>query len=153
MITQLQTVKQAPPMVPGKKRDWVPAVAIVGGGGLLALGLFLFLKKPAGITPGGSFTAHFTFDYTDVGGTYILQVSLGHIRIVSPFFDHVEGLTWDTEIELPGPDAYEFDLVCDLPIAASPGSYDGEAGVRLPGADWLDFIIYEHDRGVMLIRE
>jgi len=140
-------------MVPVKEKDWITPVAVVGGAGLLAAGIWMFTKKPPG-TPGGtSFTAHFTFDYNGDGGSYIIQVSLGSVIVASPWFDHVEGLTWQQQINLPSPGPYEFDLECDLPLAATPGVYDTESGIREAGSNWLDFEIVVRQKGAVRITE
>jgi len=118
---------------PEKKADWLVPTAIVVGGVGIAAGLYLYLKKPMGIDPGGSFNVTFKFNYLGDGGTYILQVHLGRLYI-GGIFDHVKGLSWSKSVVLPGPDSYEFSFKCDLPMATTPESYDGEAGIRVEGA-------------------
>lgn len=134
------------------KRDWVPAVAIVLGGGALALGLYFYTKKPPGVSPADIIRARFTFDYLGGGGTYVIQVSFGRIY---PFgiFDHVQGLTWEREIELPGPDKYVEDLDCELAMAIEPGSYDAEALIRTPEMDPFQYIIKFLTQEAINVRE
>lgn len=122
-----------------KTRDWVPAVAVGVGAVAVAGGLYLFMKKPSGVDPGGSFVAKFNFTYLGEGGTYILQISLGRI-IIGNIFDHVEGLTWTLEVELPDPGEFEFEVECPLPQAVDPKTYDGEALIRTPEMDIYDYV-------------
>lgn len=129
---------------PKKKKDIVTPIAVTVGSAALVTGLYFYMKKPKGVDPGDTIMAMFVFDYAGEGGDYILQVSLGHIRIMEPFFDHVEGLTWELEIKLPVPEEppqkWEFGLLCPLPAATSSGTYDAEALIRTPGMDWLDYL-------------
>jgi len=136
-----------------KKKDWVPIAAIGLGGVAIAASLFFFMKKPPGVDPGGEVRAHFSFDYLGEGGTYILQVSLGHVRIMEPWFDHVEGMTWYKEVELPGPDTYGFNFDFDIPAGTDAGTYDGEALIRTPEMDWLDYLIKKVTKGAITVRE
>lgn len=115
-----------------KTKDWVTPVVIVLGAVGITTGLYIALRKPLGISPGKSFQATFKFDYLGEGGTYILQVHLGKIYL-GGIFDHVEGLGWSKEVLLAGPDSYEFSFECTLPMGTASKTYDGEAGIRLPG--------------------
>jgi len=130
-------------ITPEKKggTDWVVPVALVGGGAALGVGLWFYMKKPQGIDQGDDAVAKFKFHYEGASGQYILQVSLGHVRDIGvQLFDHIEGLTWTKEVELPESGEYEFTIPMDLPAAITPGIYDGEALIRLPGSDWLDYV-------------
>ncbi len=118
------------------KSDWVLPVALIGGVAAVGAGLIFYLHKP-GIPPGSNIKALFKFSYSGQGGKYILQVSLGHVRIV---FDHIEGMTWSKEVTLNESKEYEIPLEFKLAEAASPGPYDAEALIRLPGSDWLDYV-------------
>lgn len=126
---------------PKEKKDWLPVVAVGAGVVGAGVGLYLFLKKPAGWKPGSVIKAHYTFDYLGSGGTYVIQTSFGHVIIVSPWFNHIEGLIFTQEIELPSPDSYTFDLDCKLPIGTSPGVYDAESLIRTPEMDQFNYLI------------
>lgn len=106
--------------------------AVILGVGALGAGLYFALKKPLGVSPGESFKVTFNFDYLGGGGTFVLQVHLGKLW-VGGIFDHIEGLGWTKEVDLLGPDSYEFSFECPLPMGTTPQTYDGEAGIRLPG--------------------
>ena len=123
---------------PGQKRDWVAPVAVIGGGGMLGVGLWFFLRKK-GVAAGSDIKAHFAFEYSGAGGAYLLQISLGHVRTF--FFDHIEGATWTHEVELTGPGDYEFDVIFSLPDFISPGTYDAEALIRTDTMHWLDYYV------------
>ncbi len=134
-----------------RKVDLVPVLAVGVGAVAVGLGLYFYTKKPPGVEPGGEIRCHFKFDYLGEGGTYVLQVSLGHQYVV--VFDHVEGLTFYKEIELPGPDTYEEDLDFDLPIGTEPDIYDAEALIRTPEMHWLDYLIKKVTKGAITVRE
>jgi len=136
-----------------EKVDVVPVLAVGLGAAALGLGLYFYTKKPAGVEPGGTIRCHFKFDYLGEGGTYVLQVSLGHVRVVEPWFDHIAGLTKGKEIELLGPDTYEEDLDFDIPIGTTPATYDAEALIRTPEMDWLDYLIKKVTKGAITVRE
>ena len=123
-----------------KERDLVLPIVLGASTLAIGVGVYMYLKKPAGSVPQGSDAkASFKFNYQGEGGNYILQVSLGKVTVFGTF-DHVEGFTWTKNITLPGPDEYEFTIFLDLPAAISPDTYDGEALIRLPGSDWLDYV-------------
>lgn len=136
-----------------EKRDWVPVAAVGVGVAAVGVGLYLYTRKPPGVDPGGAIRARFKFDYLGDGGTYVLQVSLGHVRVVEPWFDHIEGMTWYREVELPGPDTYEEDLDFEIPIGTTPATYDAEALIRTPEMDWLDYLIKKVTKGAVTVRE
>lgn len=136
-----------------EKKDWVPVVAIGIGAVGVAAGIYFYTRKPSGVSPGETIRARFVFDYYGEGGKYILQVSLGKVLIMEPWFDHVEGLTWEEEVELPAPDHYQIDMECKLPAAVAEGGYDAEAGIRALGSHWLDFIEKVYAKGVVKVRE
>lgn len=129
------------------KRDYTP-VMIVGAAGMLGLGAWL-LFRPKGAKAGDVISATFEFDYYGNGGMYILQVSLGDIRIFG-IFDHIDGMTWESNIELSvlGDDGEELErpihfkeeIEFQLPGAAKAKTYDAEAGIRIPGSDQFDFV-------------
>jgi len=124
-----------------KKRDIVTPIAVTAGAVAVGTGIYFYMKKPKGVDPGETFTVQFAFAYNGDGGDYFLQVSLGHVRIMEPFFDHIEGLTWTLEIQLPpGPQDWEFIVPCKLPLAVATKVYDGETLIRTPDMDWLDYI-------------
>ena len=140
-------------LAPAKeKRDWVPIAAVGGGAAAVGLGLYFFMKKPPGVSPGNTFTAQFTFYYSGEGGSYILQVYLGHLYTLG-VFDHVEGLDWHPQVDLPEPGTYKFDVDCDLPVGTEPDTYDAEAGIREPGSGWLDFEIVVYKKGAVRVVE
>ena len=149
MITELQTIEKAPPSrAPGKKVNWVPIVAVAGGGGLLALGIWLALRE-VGVKPGGTIRAHYKFDYlgepTQEPANYVLQVRLGWMVWGEPipWFKPTEGMKWALDISLTGPGECEFDVDCLIPIGASPGTYDAEAQIKLPDQEESRYIIRE----------
>ena len=145
MITKLQTVEKAPPTrVPGKKVNWVPIVAVAGGGGLLAMGIWLALRE-VGVKPGGTIQAHFKFNYLGEPADYVLQVRLGWMVWGEPipWFKPTEGMKWTLDISLTGPGEAEFDVDCLIPIGASPRTYDAETQIKLPGQEEGQYIIRE----------
>jgi len=149
MVTKIKPTK--PPVTkPKEKKDWVPIVALGAGVVGTAVGLYLYLKKK-GVAPGSKIKAHFTFDYSGPGGTYLLQVSLGHIRAY--IFDHVEGLTWTQEVQLPSPKSYAFDVIFDLPLGLAAGSYDGEALIRTSEMDWLEYFVLVVTKGAIVVSD
>jgi len=127
-----------------KKVDWLPIAAVGLGGAGLGLGLWMYLKKPPGISPGEVIVAKFSFDYLGAGGSYVLLVRFGYHRIsgLINWFDPEEGMDRYTRaIVLPGPNSYEFDVRCVIPDGAKPGTYDAEGSIltpdMTPGQDWL----------------
>lgn len=116
-------------------KDWAVPVAIVLGGGSIAVGLYFALRKPPGVSPGESFKVIFTFNYLGTGGTYVLQVHLGRLYL-GTLFDHVEGLGWSKEVTLTNPGPCEFSFECPLPMGTTSKTYDGEAGIRTPNIPW-----------------
>jgi len=144
MVTATKPAVKAPE----KKTDWVTPVAVVGGGGMLVFGLWFFLSKK-GVAAGSKIKAHFAFDYSGPGGTYILQVSLGHIRAF--YFDHIEGATWTLGVELAGPDSYALDFTFSLPDFIKAGTYDGEALIRTSEMDWLDYFIKAENKSAVIV--
>lgn len=137
-----------------EKRDWVTPVCVLGGGVAVAAGAYMLLKKPPAISPGGAMRAHFVFDYMGYGGAFVIQVSLGHIRVMEPLFDHIEGMTWTENITLPDSDdleRYEFDLDCEIPPATEEKTYDAEALIRTPSMDELDYLIKDVTKNAIRI--
>ncbi len=138
-----------------KKRDIVPLVALGVGGVAVAAGLYFFTKKPTGVDPGAGLTALFSFDYLGEGGTYVLQIGLGHLRF--GIFDNVDGLRFRIEVELPKPEVkprhWEFTLGIVLPMGTEPGTYDAEALIRTPGMDVDDYIVRTRTEGAVVVRE
>ena len=129
-------------MAEKEKRDWIPAVAVGVGGAGIALGLWLYLRKPPGIVPGDEFTAVFHFDYVGAGGPYYLQVRLGrHHTIPTNWFTAEAGLIWTLDVNLPVAGTYEFEIICRIPDAARPNEYDAEASIHAIGSDSSDYII------------
>ena len=149
MITQLQTVEKAPPTrAPGKKVNWVPIAACVGGGGVLALGIWLALRE-VGVKPGGTIRAHYKFDYigepTEEPANYVLQVRLGWMVWGEPipWFTPTEGMLWTLPISITGPGEVEFDVDCLIPMGASARIYDAEAQIKHPDQEESQYIIRE----------
>ena len=145
MIKRLPAVETAPPpRAPGKKVNWVPIVAVAGGGGLLALGIWFTLRE-VGIKPGSTMRAHFKFEYTGEPADYVLQVRLGWMVWGEPipWFSPTEGMKWTLPISLTGPGEAEFDIDCLIPMGASPRTYDAEAQIKLPDQDDGQYIIRE----------
>jgi len=124
----------------GKKKDWVTPVAVVGGGAVLVVGAVLLFKKGPHVPPGGVIEATFKYKYNGDQGDYVLQVSLGHVRI-GEWFDHIEGLTWTKEINLTEAGAYEEELECPLPEGIAEKTYDAEALIRTPEMSEFDYIV------------
>jgi len=133
-----------------KKKDWLTPVAVGGGALMLGVGLFLFLRKK-GVAAGSQIKAHFVFDYSGAGGDYLLQVSLGHVRTF--IFDHIEGATWTQDISLPGPGAYEFDVLFTLPEFIKAGTYDAEALIRTEEMDWLEYYVKAVNKSAVIVAE
>lgn len=149
MITQLQTLEEAPPTrAPGKKVNWVPIAACVGGGGVLVLGIWLALRK-VGVKPGGTIRAHYKFTYigepTQEPANYVLQVRFGWLILGEPlpWFNPSEGMLWTLPISLTGPGECEFDVDCLIPIGAKAGTYDAETQIKLPDQEESQYIIRE----------
>jgi hypothetical protein len=126
---------------PGKKKDWVTPVALVGGGSMLLVGAYMILKKPAGVKPGGEIKAVFSFNYGAEGGIYVFQVSFGHVRIMEPFFDHIEGMTFTQVKTLEAAGHYDVEVICKLPEATMSKEYDAEALIRTPDMDEYDYLV------------
>lgn len=128
-----------------EKTDWVPLLAIGGGGLALAGGLFFFLRKKPGYDIGDVCQAHFKFDYDGDPASFKLLVRFGYHRMAN-WFDPEEGMDrYLLEIDLPGPNEpdspYEFDVDCEIPQGAPSRVYDAEGSILLPehepGKDWL----------------
>jgi hypothetical protein len=135
---------------PKERKDYLTPIAVGGGALMLGVGLFLFLRKK-GVAAGSQIKAHFVFDYTGAGGDFLLQVSLGHVRLLS--FDHIEGATWTMDISLSGPGAYEFDFLFTLPEFISAGTYDAEALIRTEQMDWLEYFIKAVNKSAVVVAE
>ncbi len=138
-----------------QKRDIVPIVALGVGGVAVAAGLYFYTKKEKGVDPGDVITAMFAFDYHGDGGTYVLQVGLGHLRF--GIFDNVEGLRFRTEVDLPKPevkpDHYEYLINIEIPIGTDSGTYDAEAIIRTPAMDLDDKIVRVRTEGAVVVRK
>ncbi len=135
-----------------EQRDWVPAVAIAAGAVGLAAGIYFYTKKPRGVDPGDVVVAHFKFDYNGTGGAYVLQVSFGRL-LIGEFFDHIEGMTWETTVALPEPSTYEFNLECPLPQAAETRTYDAEALIRTPMMGRFDYLVKALTKSAIAVRK
>ena len=140
-------------MAETRKLDPITVVAVVGGIAGLGLGIYLVMKKPAGVEPGGKVKAKFSFDYQGPPYSYILQVSLGNIIWGETIFDHLEGMTWQDEIELPGEGHYEHEFDFRLPAGIKAKSYDAEAGIKLKTAGLYDFLIKVVAKDAVNVRE
>ncbi len=123
-----------------KERDWVTPVAVVGGAIALGVGAYFILKRPPGVKPGQDVLAKTSFDYAGPSDTLVVQVSLGHLRMGTSIFDHVEGLTWTKSVSVPQVGQYKVDVLLTMEEAVSPGSYDGEVLVRTPEMGWLEYL-------------
>lgn len=140
-----------------QKSDILPAVALVGSAAALGAGLYLFMKKPAGIDPGDSFLATFNFDYNGQGGPYVLVVRFGYYK--PPYFplgfDEEETLGHHTlGINLITPNHYEYFLESTIPEGAKPGQYDAEFLILTPDMTiGHDYIIRTYLKSVFNVRE
>jgi hypothetical protein len=119
-------------------KDWLTPLAFLGGGAALIVGGYYILHKP-GLKPGQDGLAKFSFAYAGPPMDVILQISLGKVTLVGNF-DHVEGLTWSKQVNLPQPGNYKFDILLPMTDSISSGNYDAEALVRAPGSDWLEYL-------------
>lgn len=128
-------------MTEEQKKDWVVPVAVGVGVAGAATGLYLYLKGPKGAQAGGKVKATFGFNYNGAGGTYILQVSFGNKIFDSPFFDHVEGLTFTKQVLLAEAKAYTIDMVMTLPLGTTPNVYDAEALIRTPDMETFKYLV------------
>lgn len=118
-----------------------PVILGIGAAGLMGLGVYLFMKKPPGVSPGEGITAHFKFDYIgEADKDYEIQLRLGYHRLAN-WFDLEEGLVWQKGIHLPIPEAYEFDLKCIIPDGTPARTYDAEGAIRVPGMSPGDYLI------------
>ena len=126
---------------PGKKVDWITPVALIGGGGMLAVGAYLIFKKPSGVGQGGEIKAVFKFDFNADEGTYIFQISFGNILLFEPLFDHLPGMTFTQLETLEAVGQYEVEVLCELPAAINPQVYDAEAIIRTPDMGEYDYLI------------
>ncbi len=130
------------------KKDYTTPIVILGAVGAMGLGAWLMFR-PKGAKGGETVTADFKFDYYGNGGTYILQISLGTIWPFS-IFDHIEGLTWEKNIELSVYDTagqklerpihFNEEIEFRLPLGTLPRRYDAEAGIRILGSEQFDFV-------------
>lgn len=152
MLKREMVTKTKPTItIPKEKKDWVTPLVVAGGAAAVGVGLYLFMKKPPGVSPGGKVRAHFSFDYMGEGGIYIIQVSFGTLYPLN-IFDHIEGMTWDMKVELPAPDTYEFDLDCKIPSAAKAKKYDAEALIRTPEMGIFDYLIKIYTKSAIEVR-
>lgn len=119
------------------------ALVAVGVVTLASVGIFLAVKAGEKRTarPGDTIIARFIFDYNGPRDTYVLQVSLGVLSSWFRTFDHIEGMTWQKTITLPGPGRYTEDLECLIPLGAKPGAYDAEALIKTTGMRLLQYIV------------
>ncbi len=125
------------------QRDTGTIIAVGAGALTLGVGIFFLTKKPKGVDPGDTMIARFTFDYLGAGGTFVTEISIGTLHSIGPIdiFDHITGLTWSKEVELPGPNSYVEDLVFRLPDALEDRKWDTEALIRTPDMDEHDCIV------------
>ena len=134
------------------KKDWlVPAAVVVGTVGIGA-GLYFYTKKPKGLDPGDILLARFNFVYLGDVTRVVIQVSLGSI-VIGNVFNHIEGLTWSREIDLPGPDEYSEDLECPLPEATKARVYDTEALIRRPDMAPFTYLVKDVGKAVIRVRK
>ncbi len=129
---------------PERKTDWLIPTAVILGGAGVAGGLYLYMKKPPGVSPRDTIRARFTFDYTGQGGSYVLLVRFGYHRLsgLLDWFDPEEGLDRYTKpVNLGSPDSYKFDVDCLLPDGAAARTYDAEGSIlspdMRPGQEWI----------------
>ena len=135
-------------MVVETKKDYITPIVLGAAIGAMGLGTWLMFR-PKGAKAGDKVTATFSFDYYGDGGTYILQISLGEIWPLG-IFDHIDGLTWEREMELSvldnagnelkRPIHFKEELEFELPGATKPQRYDAEAGIRIPGSGQFKFV-------------
>lgn len=135
-----------------EKRDWVVPAAVVGGTVAVGAGLYFYMKKPKGLDQGDVLLARLRFVYLGDAGTFVMQVSLGSV-VVGDFFNHIEGLTWSRELDLPGPEEYTEDLECPLPEAIKARTYDAEALIRRPDMAPFTYLIKDVRKRVITVRE
>jgi hypothetical protein len=138
-----------------EKKDWIPALAIGGGGLALGFGLWFFLKKPPGIDPGDSFMARFTAVYSgEPGIPYVLQISFGTKWPLVPVFDREETMplcTMEVIPETTGPQ--QWDMTCEIPETAKPHQYDAEALIRTPDMGDRDYLVKVYKEAAITVRE
>jgi len=128
-----------------EKKDWLVPTAVVLGGAGIAAGLYFYMKKPPGVDVGDVIRAHFKFDYSGEGGSYRLLVRFGWYQpwYMPTGFDQEEGMDrYTKEVNLQGPDSYEFDLDCVIPTGVKASTYDAEGSILSlgmePGKDWIE---------------
>ena len=138
-------------------KDWVTPTVIFLGGASVLTGLFLFLRKPPGLSPGEKINAAFSFNYFGEVAPYSLSVRFGYYHpFYLPFgFDEEETLGHHRlEIQLTSPNSYEFTIAVTIPDGAKAGSYDAEAAILTPdmkiGQEWL---IRVYNKQVLTVRK
>ncbi len=137
-----------------KKTDWLTIGAIGVGLAALGVGVAFWLKKE-GVAPGGEFKATIKFDYVGLPGSYVLQVRLGWLVLGEPiaWFNPTAGMKWTLDIDLAGPDSYEFEMICKIPEGADEGTYDAECQVKLPGSDESTYITRDLDDNAIEVKK
>lgn len=135
----------------------VPLVLGAGAVGLVGLGLYFWLKKPPGISPGDTIVAQFNFNYHRIGGDYILLTRFGWYKpwYLPLGFDEEETLGHHIlAISLTKPDSYKYNYNITIPDAARPGTYDVEGAILRPGMEpGKDWIIRAYQKEVINVRE
>ncbi|MDD4985401.1 MAG: hypothetical protein PHQ43_06380 [Dehalococcoidales bacterium] len=135
-------------------KDNIQTIALVGGTIAIGAGLYFYTRKPKGVDPGGKLTAVVSFDYFGQGGTYVVQVALGHLRF--GIFDNIEGLRFSTEIALPAPspkpERHQVTIELTLPEGMDDGTYDAEALIRYPYMDIDEYIIRIRTESAVIVR-
>ena len=127
---------------PKKKKDILTPVILGVGAAGMGLGLFLFMKKPAGASPGDKFTARFEVDYAGQPDLpYIVQIALGTKWPGVPIFDREENLLWEAEFQVTDATHYTWDLICELPDTTPDRIYDAEALIRTPEMGDREYLI------------
>ena len=133
------------------KRDIFPTLAITAGIVAGGVGLYLYMKKPPGVSPGEAINAGFSFDYVDSGGTYVLQVYFIRYDFLGFTYKRIWGRS--EQIELPGPGSYGFDLIIPTPLGIPPDIYGAEALIRTPWMEEFDYIKRLITNGAIKVRE
>lgn len=114
---------------------WVTPVAIIGGGGMLAVGAYLIFKRPKGIKVGEKFKVIGKVKHKGIAKKFFQQCALGHLRLL--VLDEVEGLKWKTDFYVDTDTdwaEYPIKMECGpIPTGAKPGVYDAEFSIREDG--------------------
>ena len=114
-------------------KDYVTPIAIIGGLGLAAAGLYYYSRKPPGVDPGGTVFTTVTFAYTGAPIAVVVQVSFGRV-LVGPLFEHYDSMIWVEPYYIALGGSHEVKVACKLPDDPPSvlGGYDAEILIRTP---------------------